>query len=281
MSIYRKVSVQVWGDAKFSSLSNEGKLAFLFILTHPNMTGVGAMRATVEGLRAELGVSQEAFQEPFDLGLVKVSAEAPLVVLPRFVKHNRPESPNVCKSWAKVLELLPECALLDEHMNLVLRDVQRLGKAFTGAFREAFTEDYTESGTGTGTGTEVTTSTTHSTPERPDNGSAAKAASPDDEDFPFLSMPLREGGQYVIPETKIREWQSAFPGLDVREHLGQACQWARDNKSRRKTLGGVEAFFGRWLAKARDGPPGRASKTEVTDRSVAMEYADDDPFKPG
>ena len=65
MAIYRKIDTRIWNDAKFNALSPNGKLAFLFILTNPNMTALGAMRATVEGLSAELRIPAEAFLEVF------------------------------------------------------------------------------------------------------------------------------------------------------------------------------------------------------------------------
>ena len=42
---YRKIDPRVWNDEKFVSFSDDGKLAFLFVLTHPSMTAIGAMRA--------------------------------------------------------------------------------------------------------------------------------------------------------------------------------------------------------------------------------------------
>ena len=145
---YRKVSVQIWGDAKFFSMSHEGQLAFLFILTHPNMTGIGAMRATMDGLSAELNMDRKGFREPFDKGLVKASTEAPLITLPNFIKHNPPENPNVVKGWLKILDTLPECELLEEHIGLVLQALKGYGEHLA----EPFTEGLPETGTGTGTG---------------------------------------------------------------------------------------------------------------------------------
>ena len=70
MAKYRKVDPRIWNDAKFRDLSDNGKLVFFFLLTHPNMTSLGAMRHTIPGLAAELGwdveVFGKAFQEPFE-----------------------------------------------------------------------------------------------------------------------------------------------------------------------------------------------------------------------
>lgn len=46
MSYFRKIDVRIWNDAKFRALSHHGKLTFIMLLTHPNMTALGAMRTT-------------------------------------------------------------------------------------------------------------------------------------------------------------------------------------------------------------------------------------------
>ena len=118
MARYRKIDSRVWNDAKFRSLSDNAKLVFVMLLTHPNMTALGAMRATVSGLAEELGWETEAFREAFQEASAKGMAEhdpkACFVALPNFLKYNGPESPNVVKAWASALDLLPECALKNQ-----------------------------------------------------------------------------------------------------------------------------------------------------------------------
>ena len=97
MGRYRKIDTRIWNDAKFDSMSTNGKLVFLFLLTHPNMTSLGAMRATMPGLASELGWTTEAFRETFRessiRGLVEHD-EMYFVFLPNFLKYNKPEVPN-------------------------------------------------------------------------------------------------------------------------------------------------------------------------------------------
>src|SRR5690606_2482048 len=121
---------RVWNDAKFISLSMEGKLAWFMLLTHPSMTSLGAIRATPEGLASELSAGaegfpegfregfreafREAFQDIIDKGMADYDPKANLMVLPNFLKYNKPESPNVVKAWACAAEMLPECDLKDQ-----------------------------------------------------------------------------------------------------------------------------------------------------------------------
>ena len=145
MAKYRKVDPRIWNDAKFRSLSDHGKLAFFFLLTHPHMTAIGAMRATVPGLAAEIGWAlkgfTEAFQEALAKGMTKHDSEACLVWLPNFLKYNRPESPNVVKAWATALELLPECGLKD----IVIQNAKAFAEALPEAFLKALPEAFAKS----------------------------------------------------------------------------------------------------------------------------------------
>ncbi len=160
MARFRKIDPRIWSDAKFRELSDKAQFLFLMLLTHPHLTMLGAMRATIPGLAAEKGWTAEAFREAFQEALAKGMAEhderACLVVLPNFLKYNKPESPNVVKSWADALDLLPECSLKTRVIARSKAFAEGLGEAFAKALPEAFAkalpEDYAESGAGAGAG---------------------------------------------------------------------------------------------------------------------------------
>ena len=149
MSRYRKIDPRIWNDEKFRTLSDRGKLVFLFLLTHPSMTSLGAMRATIPGLAAELGWQEKAFREAFreglSKGLFKVHEKASCVLVPNFLKYNRPESPNVVKAWVVALDLIPECKLKVELIQQVKAFAEALPEAFAEALPEAFTKDLPKS----------------------------------------------------------------------------------------------------------------------------------------
>ncbi len=142
MARYRKIDCRIWNDAKFHALSDHGKLVFLMLLTHPGMTALGAMRATVSGLAEELGWSTEAFREAFQEAISKGMAEhdpkACLIALPNFVKYNPPESPNVVRAWIGSLDLLPECKLKASVVASARGFVEGMSQGYREAFAEAF-----------------------------------------------------------------------------------------------------------------------------------------------
>jgi hypothetical protein len=111
---YRKIDPRIWNDEKFRTLSDDGKFAFLFLLTHPHMTALGAMRGTFQGLAAELGWTLRRFlsaaEETRALGIVEASEDASWIGIPNFLRYNEPEGPNsVTNAWVNALDLLPEC----------------------------------------------------------------------------------------------------------------------------------------------------------------------------
>ena len=144
--MYRKVDTRIWNDAKFCAMSDSGKLVFLMLLTHPRMTSLGAMKASVAGMAEEIGWDfkkfQKAFREPVGFGIVDHDPRACLVYLPNFIKYNKPESPNVMKAWVKSSALLPECEMRDLIMSKAYAFAESLPKAFQESFAKEALKSY-------------------------------------------------------------------------------------------------------------------------------------------
>lgn len=142
MGRYRKIDVRIWNDAKFRTLSDKGKLLFLFILTHPHLTSLGAMRATEEGMAAELAWEIKEFRkgygELFRKGLINYDPEACFLGVPNFLKYNPPENPNVVKSWEKVVDFIPECQLKADLYEYVREFVKGLPEPFRKGMPKEF-----------------------------------------------------------------------------------------------------------------------------------------------
>jgi uncharacterized phage protein (TIGR02220 family) len=113
MSRYRKVDPKFWADEKVRAFSDDGKLGFLYVVTHPHLNAIGAMRASLEGLAAELGWSPRrlrvALEPAMRAGMIEYDATACFIALPRFLKYNDVESPNGLNVWVGALDLVPEC----------------------------------------------------------------------------------------------------------------------------------------------------------------------------
>jgi hypothetical protein len=114
MGIYRKIDSRIWNDEKFRKLGDDGQFAFIFVVTHPAMTCLGAMRASLDGLANERRWKPRRFRDAITdgirLGMVEVNEAAAYVGVPNFLKYNAPEGPNsVTKAWIRALDMVPEC----------------------------------------------------------------------------------------------------------------------------------------------------------------------------
>ena len=138
MAKYRKISTRIWNDDKFSLLSCDAKLLFFFLLSHPHMTPLGAMRANSPGIAHELSWSlerlSEALREVSAKGMVGVDERVSCVFLPNFVKHNLPESPNVILAWEKCLDDIPDCSLKNKAIHTAREVALTMSEAFQKAF---------------------------------------------------------------------------------------------------------------------------------------------------
>lgn len=146
MSRYRKIEVRTWSDEKFRALSAippSGQGLWFFLLTGPHTTAIpGLFRAGRAAMAEELGweieAFDEAFTEVFTQGMAKADFKARLVWLPKALQHNKPESPNVVRSWRAELDLLPECDLKREAIASIRESLADIGNGYLQAFDELF-----------------------------------------------------------------------------------------------------------------------------------------------
>lgn len=212
MARYRKIDTRIWNDEKFRALGDDGKLDFFFLLTHPHMTSIGAMRATLPGLASEIGWDLErlskGFAEASSKGMAEHDPVASVIWLPNFIYYNVPENPNVLKAWAGAVDLLPECDLTRKAIQAVKDFAEGLPEAFQKALPEVFTKGLPKGygNTGavavTGAGTEKTTA--------PPEGVAGFALQPEKPKVKIVNGNVtmktffercREAGESPVPET--------------------------------------------------------------------------------
>jgi hypothetical protein len=142
MSRYRKIDTRMWNDAKFRALTDDGKLVFMLLLTHPVMTALGALPATAPGLAHGLKWSEERFRkglaELLSNHMAEADEEAGLICLPNFLRYNPPENPNVVKAWESSVDMLPECELKSLTLARAYASLETRPKSFAEAFLKQF-----------------------------------------------------------------------------------------------------------------------------------------------
>jgi len=140
--IYRRITVRMWGDAKFRELSPlppSGQSLWLVLLCG-EQTGVvpGIFKIGEAAFAEQLGWSLEAFrdafQEALSLGMVEADWQARLIWVPNAIRHNPPASLNTIKSWRTTWSLLPECELKTKSWGELKAFTEGMGEAWAKAF---------------------------------------------------------------------------------------------------------------------------------------------------
>jgi hypothetical protein len=141
MARYKKIDVRIWNDAKFNALSSDARLIFLFMLTSPQTTMVGAVpvdKHTVSRIlkfdEIRYGIGYKQLSE---YGMLEYD-EAGIFWIKNFLKYNPPENPKVVISWSSLLDLFPECQLLIKIAKSVLKACETRGEAYVKALHPEF-----------------------------------------------------------------------------------------------------------------------------------------------
>lgn len=149
---YSRVHQRVWRDAGFQALSPlppSGQSLWLYLMTCPHRSALpGVIIGSQTQIADELGWEAEAFRQAFRevLGeggrkvLAEHDARARLTVLIHGLRYDPPASPNVVLGWQAIAADLPECAVLDKHLNRLRKDLvdEGFGQPWLIAFDRAF-----------------------------------------------------------------------------------------------------------------------------------------------
>lgn len=76
--------------------------------------------------------------------------------------------------------------------------------------------------------------------------------SPPDDSPVFIFIPLRGGEEYGFTENMLREFERAYPSLNVRGKLQKIRTWSLANSQKQKTRRGILRFINSWLARDND-----------------------------
>lgn len=145
MARFRKIDPRIWNDAKFAGLSSEAKLLFLYLLTSPAMTILGALPIRASAVAEELGLDPKRYairyEELSQQGMVEYDDRG-LFWVKNYLKYNGPDNPKVVISWASALDLLPECSLLESVLEAARNHCLARGESFAKAFEDSIGNRY-------------------------------------------------------------------------------------------------------------------------------------------
>lgn len=140
MARYRPVDTRLWNDRKFLSLSQDGRMLWLFLLTSPLTLAIpGVIVAGEAAIAEQLEWLPERFRERFlEIQKAGLSArrEGSLIWLCNATRYQPPSNPNMIKSWAKCWDDVPEVDLKHE----VWQSLKIVCKCWSRLFDKLFPE---------------------------------------------------------------------------------------------------------------------------------------------
>jgi len=277
MARYRKIDTRIWNDEKFRAFSDDAQLAFFFVLTHPSMTALGAMRATIAGLAAEkgwqVGRFADAIRDAIRGGMLEVNERACFIAARNFLRYNEPEGPNsVSKAWVEALDLIPECP---EKRVLIARCGTYLGtrsKKFRDAMPDGIWNVFKDA-MPDGKSDASPIPEPEQEQEQEQERAGCVAASATQAGAPVITLPLNNGTEHQIMPNMLQEWVGLYPAVDVQQELRNMRGWLLANKNNRKTKSGILRFVTGWLAKEQNKAPRSAESRATPQHSVRLEYS--------
>jgi len=254
---YQRIYTQIWFDEKFTTLSENAKFLFLYLLTCPHSNALGIFVLPKGYICEDLGWSMERLNKPFaellSQGFILYDERVKLICIKNHLKHNPIENQNQVKSAKKILEQLPKSSLF-------LTILEQLNKEYHKPLRELLQERYSKPETETETYTE--TEKEKDIYIAPSNGNSSEPEPIKPEDV-FIHLPLNDGTEYPITKDQIEEFRELYPAVDIEQALRDMRGWCVTNPRKRKTKHGILRFINGWLAKEQDRGGGQI-KTPTT-----------------
>lgn len=69
---------------------------------------------------------------------------------------------------------------------------------------------------------------------------------------PLINFPLPGTGEYTVTDAHLADWQTAYPGVDIKTELAKMRVWLLENPKNRKTIKGIPRFISNWLTRSQD-----------------------------
>lgn len=86
---------------------------------------------------------------------------------------------------------------------------------------------------------------------------------------PVITLLLNTGEEYGISESNVYEWSELYPAVDIMQCLRNMKGWLLANKSKRKTIRGINKFIITWLQKEQDKGGTRGYKPVVSQATTS------------
>ena len=162
-SRYSKIFVKIWHSKDFRTLTEEGKMLFLYLLTSPHRNMGGLYYLPLPYLCFDVGLDEErvskAFEELTDKDMALYDYDTQVVLIKKWFCYNPIENENQAKGLNKQLAEIPKSRLFESFVNCVKEHcnfTETILKGFDIPFSNPFervSKGFAKPGTGAGTGT--------------------------------------------------------------------------------------------------------------------------------
>ena len=131
---------------------------------------------------------------------------------------------------------------------------------------------------GSGTGTSSGAGSREDSSEPPPAASEQAAVVPAEEAILLFPTVGKNPRDWPLLPPQIRDWQAAFPGVDVLAECRKAHAWCAANPAKRKTFDGMPRFFVSWLSKAQNERGGRQTGSKLFPSKAERSEAEFEDF---
>lgn len=92
------------------------------------------------------------------------------------------------------------------------------------------------------------------------------------QDSSGILLSLVDKTEYDVPLSKIEEWKTAYPAVDIIQELHKMAAWLGSNPKRKKTRRGIDRFINSWLSREQDkGGIYKSSARQQTPESISYD----------
>lgn len=248
MRDYGKVHTTFWTSGTVGSLSEDGRLLALYLLTSPHSTIAGVFRLpdgyVMEDLKWCAERVRKGFQELFDKGFANRCETTKWVHVLKHLEWNPPENPNQRKSAKKIALSVPDnCRWKLDFMRVWGQSLGISEEDFPNP-PETLSEPLLN----------------QEQEQEQDNCSEQQgfellpieAIVPPDP--PVAELPLVDGTSHPVRREEAEAWSRAYPAVNVPAELLRMGAWLEANRRKRKTARGINAFIVAWLTRTQDSP---------------------------
>jgi hypothetical protein len=257
--MFRTIDTAFWTDPKVKDLPSDGKLLFLYLITNPHTHVSGIYYLPTVVISHETGLSKTRLDTLWDslsrLGFARRDQKTEVVWVVNMFRYQGKGEKNIisASSQLKILHNSPLCQQFAEIYPEVLqvKNGYRIGYGIQSSPAQGPQEQEQDKDK-----EQDKEEFSSEPPASPDNSEPklrlADQIEPTETHclvFPTVGAGPKTWG---LCESKVREYQTSFPGIDVVSECRKAWQWCQDNPAKRKTARGMPAFLARWLSKVQD-----------------------------